>query len=50
MQIAFLHLDPYPGDYSRNIARIERGIVLAAKGGADWILTLELYDELELES
>ncbi|HSF08199.1 MAG TPA: carbon-nitrogen hydrolase family protein, partial [Nitrospirales bacterium] len=42
VRIALLHLAPVPGDLIENRRLIERGIAVAARAGAAWIITPEL--------
>ncbi len=42
MRVAFLHMDPRPGEVCRNRAAVERGLAVAASRGASWVVTPEL--------
>ena len=42
MKIAFIHMDPRPGEVCRNRAAVEHGLQAAASHGASWVVTPEL--------
>jgi N-carbamoylputrescine amidase len=42
LKIAFIHMDPRPGEICRNRAAVERGLDAAASHGASWVVTPEL--------